>query len=383
MIRMRVEQRMKQFGKFLSMSMLLSLTFSLFPLNAVLAEEEKDPSDKNVVILNKEAQQAAGITIITLEPQAIKVSVSAPGEVIQNAKLTNKVTIRVASQVIKRNVQEGEHVKKNQIIATLSSVDMAKVQGDLLLASQEWQRVKSLGKEAISGKRYSEAQVAFQHAYSTALAYGLTEEEADELLRTQKPSQAKGDFNILAPRDGTIFNINFTEGELIEPGRILLQVVDESTVWIDAKLPSDLTRPVKVGDLAKVSSRNTALSGRVIQVHHQLDETTRTRSIRVEIPNANDVLHPGQYVNCQIEGGETAPKLALPVAAVLRTSDGDWAIYVEKSPDHFQQVKVKVVEVINNYAIIEGVPIGVKVVTNGAFFVRSELNKRGFDADGH
>ncbi len=374
---------MKPIRKILSICALFYLTFCLLP-KAVSAGDDKNlPDDKNVVILNKEAQQAAGITVITLQPQPIKASITAPGEVIPNAKLTNKVTTRVASQVIKRYVQEGEHVKKNQVLATLSSVDMAKIQGDLLLASQEWQRVKSLGKEAISGKRYSEAQVAYQHAFSTALAYGLTETEIDGLLRAQKPSQAKGEFNILAPRDGTILNINFTEGELIEPGRILLQVVDEATVWIDAKLPSDLARPVKVGDLAKVSSRNSLLSGSVIQVHHQLDETTRTRSIRIEIPNTTDVLHPGQYVNCLIEGEETTPKLALPVAAVLRTSDGDWAIYVEKTPDHFQQVEVKVLEVIDNNAVIEGVSAGLKVVTTGAFFVHSELNKRGFDAHGH
>lgn len=374
---------MRQIGKSQSISMLLLVTFCTFSWNTISAKDNKDLVDKNVVILNKEAQQAAGITVITLQPQPIKTSISAPGEVIPNANLSNKVTIRVASQVIKRYVQEGQHVKANQILATLSSVDMAKVQGDLLLAAEEWQRVKSLGKEAISGKRYSEAQVVYQHAYSTALAYGLTEAEINALLRAQKPSQAKGEFNIFAPRDGTIFNINFTEGELIAPGHILLQIVDEATVWIDAKLPTDLTKPVKIGDLARVSVKNNILTGRVIQVHHQLDETTRTRSVRIEIPNTNDALHPGQYVNCQIDGGEISPKLALPVGAVLRTSDGDWAIYVERKPDHFQQVEVKVIETIDNHVIIEGVPAGLKVVTNGAFFVHSELNKRGFDAHGH
>lgn len=355
----------------------------LFSTQAVSENAKENVQEKNVVILNKEAQKTAGIIVTKLEPQVVKASISAPGEVIPNAKLTNKVSIRVASQVIKRNVQEGEHVKKGQSLATLSSVDMAKVQGDLLLAAQEWQRVKSLGKEAISGKRYSEAQVAYQHAYSTALAYGLTESEVNELLQSQKSSQAKGEFNILAPRDGTVFNINFTEGELIEPGRVLLQVVDESTVWVDARLPPDLFRPVKVGDSVRVKVNKRLLLGQVIQVHHQLDEITRTRSLRIEVSNTDDVLHPGQYVNCQIEGGETSPVLALPLDSVLRTSDGDWAIYVENKPDHFQQVEVKVLENIDGYVVVDGVSSGISVVTKGAFFVHSELNKQGFDANGH
>lgn len=374
---------MRHLKKYISIHILILSTFFWLPMKVTSADSKEIKSEKNVVILNKDAQRAAGIVVTKLNPQVIKTSIPAPGEVIPNAKLTNKITTRVAAQVIKRNVQEGEHVTKTQILATLSSVDMAKVQGDLMLAAQEWQRVKSLGKEAVSGKRYSEAQVAYQRAYSTALAYGLIETEINELLRTQKSSQAKGEFNILAPRDGTVFNINFIEGELIEPGRILLQVVDESIVWIDAKLPSDLVHPVKEGDLVKVSAKNRTLLGKVIQIHHQLDETTRTRSLRIEVVNKDDMLHPGQYVNCQIESDETMPVMALPVDAVLRTSDGDWAIYVENKPDNFKQVEVKVVENVDGHVIVEGVSPGLDVVTKGAFFVHSELNKQGFDANGH
>lgn len=340
-------------------------------------------SEKNTVALNASQQQAAGIAVTPLQPKILMALIPAPGEVIPNANLTSKITTRVPAQVIRRAVQEGQHVKNGDVLATLSSVDMAKVQGDLLLATQEWERVKALGKDAISGKRYSEAQVAYQHAYSTAMAYGMTEAEINELLRTQKPSQAKGEFNLLAPRDGTVFNINFTEGELIEPGRILLQVVDEATVWVDARLPPDLVRPVKVGEIARISVSGRTLKGRVIQVHHQLDEITRTQSIRLEVPNTEDALHPGQFVNCQIEAGQTVPVLALPVGAVLRTPDGDWAVYVEKKSGLFQQVEVKLVEVIDNQAIISGVAPGVRVVTNGAFFVHSEINKKGFDEHGH
>lgn len=340
-------------------------------------------TDKNTVVLTPAALKMAKIQVTTLQPRTLTYLISAPGEVIPNADLTTKVTTRVPAQVIRRYVQEGQHVKIGQPLVDLSSIDMAKTQGDLLLASQEWARVQSLGKDAISAKRYSEAQVAYQHAYSTAMAYGMTETEINAILANQKPSSAKGEFKLLAPRDGTVFNISFTEGELVETGRILLQVVEESTVWVDAKLPPDLTRPVKVGDIAHLSVNGHTMTGRVIQVHHQLDEATRTRSVRVDMPNPDDLLHAGQYVNCQIELGQTKPTLALPVDAILRTADGDWAVYVEKQPGTFQQVEVKMGEVIANQAMIAGIPQGTRVVTRGAFFVHAELNKKGLGADGH
>ncbi|QLH42437.1 MAG: efflux RND transporter periplasmic adaptor subunit [Coxiellaceae bacterium] len=349
----------------------------------ILASSNDNSETQNTTTLSAASQQMAGIVVTTLQPKGLTALISAPGEVIPNANLTTKITTRVAAQVIQRHIQEGEHVKEGQLLVTMSSVDMAKTQGDFLLAAQEWERVKSLGKDAVSGKRYSEAQVSYQRAYSTALAYGMTESEISELLRTQKPSQAKGEFNLMAPRNGTVFNINFTEGELIEPGRVLLQIVDEATVWVDAKLPPDLVRPITMGDTVRIVVSNRSLIGHVTQVHHQLDETTRTRSIRIEVPNENDLLHPGQFVNCQIEAGQTAPILAVPVESVVRTADGDWAVYIEKESGAFQPAEVKVVEVIDNQAVIEGISAGTRVVTKGTFFIHSELSKKGFDAHGH
>lgn len=369
-------------GKYLVMVIVTGLTFAISSSYAS-TNEKTSPTEKNVIALDSAALKMADIQVTVLQPRVLAYLIPAPGEVIPNANLTTKVTTRVPAQVIQRYVQEGQHVKTGQPLVDLSSVDMAKTQGDLLLAEQEWERVKSLGKDAISAKRYSEAQVAYQHAYSTALAYGMTEAEINEIVRAQKPSSAKGDFKLLAPRDGTIFNINFTEGELVETGRILLQVVEESTVWVDAKLPSDLVRPIKIGDAARMIVNGRTLAGSVIQVHHQLDEATRTRSIRLEVPNLDDLLHPGQYVNCQIESGQTKPILALPVDAVLRTADGDWAVYIEKQPGKFQQVEVKMGEVIDNQVIIEGIAPGTRVVTKGAFFVHAELNKQGSDSRVH
>lgn len=355
------------------------LSFFLFKGQSAIKNNDES-AEKNTVTLNADSIKMADIQVTQLKPRTLTYLISAPGEVIPNANLTTKVTARVPAQVIQRYVQEGQHVKENDPLVDLSSVDMAKTQGDLLLAAQEWERVKSLGKDAISAKRYSEAQVAYQHAYSTALAYGMTENEVNEILRSQKPSSAKGNFKILSPRTGTIFNINFTEGELVETGRALLDVVEETIVWVDAKLPPDLVNPVKAGDVVRLIVGNRSLKGKVLQVHHQLDETTRTRSIRIEVPNEDDALHPGQYVNCQIESGQTPPVLALPIDAVLKTADGDWAVYIEKKPGKFQQIEVKLKEVVDNQAVIEGISPGSRVVTKGTFFIHAELNKQGFDS---
>tara|TARA_R110000868_G_scaffold348061_1_gene609000 strand:+ start:1659 stop:2783 length:1125 start_codon:yes stop_codon:yes gene_type:complete len=355
--------------------------FSAMSYGQVTIKEKE--SEKNVVSLDVASLKMANIEVKALKSQVLPYFISASGEVIPNANSTVKVTTRVAAQVIQRYVQEGQHINEGQPLVTLSSVDMAKTQGELLLASQEWARVKALGKDAISAKRYAQAQVSYQHAYSTALAYGMSESEIKELLTTDKPSNAKGEFKLIATQSGTVFNINFTEGELVQAGNILLQIVDENTVWVDAKLPPNLEKPVKEGDEAKLTVKNQTILGKVIQVHHQLDEITRTRSVRIEVPNAADLLHPGQYVSCKIVTGLTDLVLTLPEDAVLKTADGDFAVYVERETGKFQQVEITLVEVIDKRAVIKGINAGTRVVVKGAFFVNSELNKKGFDAHGH
>ena len=76
-------------------------------------------------------------------------------------------------------------------------------------------------------------------------------------------------------------------------------------------------------------------------------------------------------------------RAAVPESAVLRTADGDWAIYVEIKPNHFKQVEVKLIETINAQAVIEGVKAGTRVVTKNAFAVHSERLKAGFKTHNH
>lgn len=356
---------------------------ALVSAKTILASTLDESPSNNTIILSNASLKMANIKITKLQFQTLPVIISAPGEVVPNANLTTKVTTRVSAQVIKRYVQEGEHIKAGQPLVMLSSVDMATTQSDLLLAFQEWERVKSLGQDAVSAKRYSEAQIAYQRAYSTALAYGMTEDEIKELIKTQKPHKANGDFQLLASRDGTIFNINFNEGELIEAGRILLQIVNESTVWVNAKLPPYVTREIKAGNEVQITLNNRTLNGQVIQVHHQLDEITRTRGIRIEIVNSEDLLHPGQFVNCIIKVGKTEPVLAVPSDSLVRTDDADQAVYIEKAPNEFQAAEVKVIETIDGQSIIAGIPAGTPIVTQGAFFIHSEFNKQGFGTEGH
>ncbi len=337
-------------------------------------------SSSHFITLSADSIKAAGVSVTEIMPHTIEKLVNAPGEVVSNANASTKVTIRVPAEVLKRYVNEGDMVQKNALLASLSSVEIAKIQATLILANKELKRVESLGRDAVSAKRFTEAEVSFSQANSIALSYGMTKTDIQALLNEQTIDHTQGEFKLYAAQSGIISGLNFIDGELISPGQILLQIINEQMVWIDAKLPPNLAHSVNVGDIGWISSgANKRLKGRVIQLHPKLDPITRTRVIRLQVQNPEHSLHPGQFVQVELVLDTIKQAIALPLEAVIKTSEGHWVVYVERSPMYFEQVEVNAVKNIGDNMLVEGLEPKLRVVTKGAFFVYSELNKQKFE----
>jgi len=333
--------------------------------------------------LSDAQRQMAGIETLVVKRQSLGDAITAPGEARLNAYRTTKVTPRTPAQVMKRHAHLGDGVKKGQPLVTLSSVEMAEAQGTLMEADVELRRMEKLGRKVVSEKRFVAAQIAYQQAYAKVSAYGMTNKQIKSLIKTGDATRATGEFRLLSFQDGTVISDDFVVGELIEPGHVLMQISDESLLWIEARLtPEDAAR-IALGSPARVQIGEHWLSGKVIQARHTLDETTRTLAVHIEVANRNDELHPGQFVTAVIEGKEKLQGLVVPLAAVLRSPDGDWQVLVESAPGRFEPKEVEVLRTVGDQMLIEGIAEGTTIVSKGAFFVQSEIAKSGFEVHNH
>ena len=181
------------------------------------------------VKMDDAALKAAGITLQTLRPSSLSEELRAPGEVVDSAYGTTLITPRVAALVVRRHARLGDEVRAGAPLATLASVEVSDAQADLRIAEQEWRRVSALGREAVAGRRINEAKIAVDRARAKAQAYGLPGSSSGSV---------NGQFTLSAPHAGRITEDEFVVGERIEPGKALFRLVDESTVWVDATLPS-------------------------------------------------------------------------------------------------------------------------------------------------
>lgn len=345
-------------------------------------KESGHNEEAGTIHLNPEQMKMANIVVSTLQQSEAIITTRAPGEVILNDYRTIKISPRINSQIIKRHAKLGDEVVEGQILVTLSSVEVAEAQGKLLLADKEWKRVKKLGLKVVSARRYLTAKIEYEKSYASAKAFGMNNKEINELL-VQKRS-ADGSFNLFAKQAGRILHDKFIVGQYVEAGYELMLISDESTMWIEARITPETAGKIKVGNSAVIMTDNLRLSAKVSQLHHTLDETTRTSAVRIEVDNKDDLLHAGMFVSTIIETNNKYTALQLPEAAVLRSNDGDWQIFVEQDEaGEFKAVEVDVKHFSNGSAIIEGIKPGTRVVTQGAFFVQSELAKGGFEIHNH
>jgi len=236
-----------------------------------------------------------GIKSIALGKRQLTGEFIAPGEVTANRYKTAQVAPRISAQIVERHIVRGEKVEEGAPLVTLSSVEMAEAQGALIINDKEWRRVRNLGRDVVSEKRFVEAEVARQQAHAKLLSFGMAEQEVAALLKTGDASKATGRFVLFASQAGTVVRDDFTLGEFVDPGRVLVEISDESTVWVEARLTAEQAQRIAVGASARVkSSAGHWEEGEVIQLQHALDETTRTLMARVEISNEDDDFHAGQ-----------------------------------------------------------------------------------------
>jgi RND family efflux transporter MFP subunit len=266
-------------------------------------------------------------------------------------------------------------------LVTLFSEAVAVAQAEYRTAMPEWQRVKKLGRKIIGEQRYITAKANFESAEATLLAYGLSSSDLKGLASNKK--RALGKYTLRAEIDGAVLTDDFEQGQRIEAGAPLITLADEEQLWVEAYLPANLSMSLGAGTQADVVIGDMRVNASVTQEAHTIDPVTRTRTVRLLVDNPEHRLHPGQFAEVFFHFRTDKPVLAVPEAALMRGSDGDWTVFAEDHPGEFLPVEVELGRALGALREVIGVEPGTRIVTQGAFFVASQIAKGGFDPHNH
>ena len=179
-----------------------------------------------------------------------------------------------------------------------------------------------------------------------------------------------------APFAGVIIKAQVSAGDTVEPGKSLFTIADLSKVWVQAEVyEKDLGR-IRLGQDASIkvdTYPDESFSGRVAYISDVLDPQTRTARVRCEVNNRDMRLKTDMFANIELPTKFSKQALSV-LSSALQNVEGKNVVFVQVAPTKFEARQIeKGVSIGGNTEIISGVRAGERVVTEGAFHLKSIL----------
>lgn len=307
------------------------------------------------------------VDVTTVQQGEIFQSITVPGRVV--SKLQVSLTPSIAGRVTKIYVNEGDRVKKGDLLATLDDREaksylnrtMANLQGakeDVVLAERSLKRLKqAYDKGAVARQMVEESQVELRSARAR-------ESIAEEEVRTAKLSLENP--RIVAPFSGTVTERKIEVGQWVVPSQKLLSLVDESQREIEVKVDAADSGGIAVGQTVNISSDAfpglkwsesvTRLAAATNNEGH-----ANTVSVYISLGSKAPALRFGQQVDADIRTAWNPNALKVPYGAIVNKHGKSYVMAIEKGRAHLVQVETGI-EDLSHVEILQGVNIGQTVI---------------------
>jgi membrane fusion protein, multidrug efflux system len=303
------------------------------------------------------------------------------------ARQRSVVRAEAAGAVVAIGPELGQTVRKGDLLARIeakalgdvtssarSGVSAAEAARDL--ARREVERTEALVKGgAIAQRELDRVQSQLKQA-----------EAAVNQARAQLASSQSqlGDATVRSPLAGVVARRTVNAGDVVSPGAELYEVIDPSTMRLDASVSSDDLASIAPGKAVDFEVRGypgQRFAGTISRVAPAADPVTRQIQVLVDIPNPGGKLVAGLYAEGRIaveeREGLVAPMAAIDMSgdqpSVLRIKNG----VVERSVVGLgvRDERAEIVEVVNGLApgdtlllarALKNVVPGAKVSIEGA-----------------
>ncbi len=141
---------------------------------------------------------------------------------------------------------------------------------------------------------------------------------------------------IKSPYNGVITQRNVSPGDYLQPGAgsggrplFILEQTDPVRVFVGVpELASYFIHPNDTATIRLQAIPGATREGKVVREAFSLDPSTRTLQTEIDIPNADDHLHPGWYVTVSI-AIERKQVWTLPSDAVAFEGQQNYVVYLE------------------------------------------------------
>ncbi len=319
------------------------------------------------------------VTVSLSSPSQANVVLTASGYVVARRKAA--VASKGTGTLVYLGVEEGDRVKKGQVIARLEDSDVLAslrrarenlkvAEADLRDAKQSLERMRTLvEREMVAQAEFDAAEARYKRVIASidAAKFGVQEAEV-----------AVDNTRIVAPFDGTVLKKNADVGEIVAPlagaassRAAVVTIADMSSLEVDADVSEANITRVSAGQSCEITLDaypQQRYPGLVTKIVPTADRAKATVMVKIKFKNYDQRVLPEMSAKIaflaagsNVNAAASKPLLTVPVAAVA-SRNGRQVIYQVKD-DRAVEVPVLLGQRLGNLVEIkEGLREGDKVI---------------------
>ena len=340
-------------------------------LNAAVAQSISAPPRVNVIVAGQ----------MPSDPDRVLPGNSLP-------LLEASMYARTTGYLKRRLVDIGDRVTEGQLLAEISAPD---IDDQLAQAKATLEQARANLKLAEANAILAKTTLARAENANTKLPFTITKQEIDQdkamvattdatvdsakatILSNEATVQRFSDLQsfqkITAPFPGVITARNIDPGDLISAdnpsSKELFHLMRTDILRVFVNVPQAYSQGIKVGQDAVLYRRENPdkrFAGKVTRTADALDPNTRTLLTEVQVPNSDDALRPGMYLQVKLDFNRVIVPVVIPTAA-LATRKGEPRVAVL---DKQHRVQYRTIRLGRDYgaeiAVLGGLTAGDTIV---------------------
>lgn len=317
-------------------------------------------------------ETAAPVTVRVQKPRRVQHPRYVPASGTVEAAETADTGFQIAGRVARVFVDEGQPVRKGQVLAELDATDyryglqasegqaaaaqaafekaeagtraeeLEQARAAYDRAQDEYQRYKRLyERKSMAAADFTKVEAAYRAAaaqYEMAKNGARREDRAAaQAMVRQAEAQVQvhrkqiADTRLLSPIDGVVARRSVDPGEMVSAGLPVFSIVALNPARVRVGIPEADIGLIRTGQTARVTLPalpGSEFMGSVILVGVAADPNSRTFSAKISVPNPGLQLKAGMIAEANIEASGTVDAVVIPGEAIVHDAQGSTLVYV-------------------------------------------------------
>jgi len=311
------------------------------------------PSAAGQGVAPARAPQTIPVELALVESVSFPRGLSAIGNLRSDESIM--VSAEVAGRIAKVNFEEGQPVKKGDVLVQLDDsvarAELAQAQANLAMAQSKFERSQRLQTAGFVSKEAREdANITLQLQQATI-----------ELSKARLERM-----RIVAPFDGVVGLRSVSIGEFVSPGQAIAPLEAVYVLKADFRLPERHVADIRIGQILEINVDalpNRRFEGEVYAVSPLVEAGGRSVLVRATVNNKEGLLYPGMFARVQLitSAGDA---VVVPETALVPSGQTQYVYRIVNG--RAEQVPVQLGERRGGLVeIVSGLEVGDQITVSG------------------